>query len=551
MSKIYWGLILVFSVFYLILAVNTPLSLIVWQRYDDMLFINHAQSLTEGRWLGQFSELTLIKGPGYPFFLALNYWIGLPISFTQALLRCIAFAMLALLIVKVSKSYLLALLVFLIALWDPRILELSRILRGTIYPSQAVLVITLFSFSLFFFKKDVRRYVLPVICGLMLGWFWLTREEGIWLMPGLIFLSLYAAIRNKYQPNSVGTLLPISIIFVIFVATQLSFSYANMLSYGKFVGVDIKEKNYQAAMKSMESIRVGEQIPFLTISRAVRKEIYKISPAFSEIKEYLDPTGKASPFEKGACQFRPATCGDIGNGFILWAVRETAAKKGHYSSPENASSYFRQVHDDIQNACNANQLECETNYIPYMPPITLGQFKMVGGAFHSLWKKMSSGGKLQTASRQKVTGTKQNFRRALSFLNYPFHYPGTGVSSDDDFLSNNPGYVFSLKMRTFLHRVYSMFMPYLNVCGILAFLVSCFFVIRRADYPIIWALAAVCWISVASRSVILVLVHISSFQAITLPYMQPLFTLSKIASILSFGVLVYFSQKGCLFSRNK
>ena len=42
--------------------------------HDDRLFIELAQHLIRGEWLGPYNELTLAKGPFYSLFIAAAFW---------------------------------------------------------------------------------------------------------------------------------------------------------------------------------------------------------------------------------------------------------------------------------------------------------------------------------------------------------------------------------------------------------------------------------------------------------------------------------------------
>jgi hypothetical protein len=58
--------------------------------YDDELFLARAEALVRGEWLGNPSCFTLMKGPVYSLWLALNHYSGLPLLLSQALLYVLA-----------------------------------------------------------------------------------------------------------------------------------------------------------------------------------------------------------------------------------------------------------------------------------------------------------------------------------------------------------------------------------------------------------------------------------------------------------------------------
>jgi len=54
--------------------------------HDDTLFVGLALSILQGEWLGVYDQFTLMKGSGYPLFIALSNVLGLPLILSQELL---------------------------------------------------------------------------------------------------------------------------------------------------------------------------------------------------------------------------------------------------------------------------------------------------------------------------------------------------------------------------------------------------------------------------------------------------------------------------------
>src|SRR6185437_12376045 len=89
------------------------------------------------------------------------------------------------------------------------------------------------------------------------------------------------------------------------------------------------------------------------------------------------------------------------------------------------------------------------------------------------------------------------------------------------------------KVRAGLYAIYDILLPILLSIGVLAFFVNCYFAIRERSYTIAFVMATVCWTGIITRSVILVLIDVSSFPAMITPYLLPIYVLSVIASALS------------------
>src|SRR5258708_21645548 len=93
-----------FALLYLFVITFHPLTLLADAALDDGIFIVQGRSLTEGRWLGSFNWLTLRTGPGYPLFLAVNFWLGLPITFVHAMFFCGAVGLFSCAVKSCSRS---------------------------------------------------------------------------------------------------------------------------------------------------------------------------------------------------------------------------------------------------------------------------------------------------------------------------------------------------------------------------------------------------------------------------------------------------------------
>jgi hypothetical protein len=83
-------LFFVFSLAYLILAMNLPLSIYTSAGHDDALFWGNAYQIVEGNWLGTYNQMTLAKSSGFSLLLAINAVLGIPVTLLIALLYLLA-----------------------------------------------------------------------------------------------------------------------------------------------------------------------------------------------------------------------------------------------------------------------------------------------------------------------------------------------------------------------------------------------------------------------------------------------------------------------------
>ena len=118
-DQIFYALLALMSGLYVLLSAYTPVSIYSDSALDDELYLVNAQYLAAGNWLGTFDYRTLAKGHGYPMFLAISAWTGLPITISQAIFTCLAAAAMALVVKRLSGSRLLAFAIALLVL-EPR-----------------------------------------------------------------------------------------------------------------------------------------------------------------------------------------------------------------------------------------------------------------------------------------------------------------------------------------------------------------------------------------------------------------------------------------------
>ena len=405
------------SLLYLFVALHTPIYLIPNAGHDDGLFLALGRSIAEGRWLGSFNQFTLMKGPGYPAFLALNHWIGTPATLSHALLHVAAVLFFVVVAQQFIRSYCLSGLLFALLLFHPAPLVIFRILRDRIYFDQLLILFAALTWTLFGARSGKERAIFACLSGAALGWLWLTREEGVWILPALALLLLAGFLHARR--NGKGRELGLSVILFlgVFVATEIGFSAANWWAYGKFIGVDFKEANFERALRAMAGVRSGETKPYVPVTAATRELIYRVSPAFASLSDDLEGSIGLG-WGETSCASQPNTCGEIGAAWFMWALRDAAAKDGHYSSPSAASAFFGKLADEIEAACADGRLKCASQLISEMPALTWAQLaqRLPARSLHAVSVLLLTKPPLEMP---KGSGNRASVANSLRFLNDP------------------------------------------------------------------------------------------------------------------------------------
>src|SRR5206468_683304 len=197
--------IVAFFAFSLWLRAGHPIQALGDAAYDDLLFVRLADFIGSGQWLGPYDHLTMAKGAAYSLFMAINQRTGIPLKLAEQLMYLVASATFVTSIRRVCPSNRASVAIFaVLALnpqpWTPDVG--GRVVRENLYTSLSLLGLALA------IRICVQRpgaavtrelaasWPLLALLGLVGGLYWLTREEGSWLLPALALLALYWTAAN-------------------------------------------------------------------------------------------------------------------------------------------------------------------------------------------------------------------------------------------------------------------------------------------------------------------------------------------------------------------
>jgi hypothetical protein len=351
---------------------HLPLSILAGAGHDDAWFWKRAESIGSGAWLGEYDQHTLIKGVGYPLFLLAAHGLGLPVVTAQALLHGGAALLAAWAIYRLCARPGLAVAMLVLLQWHPAVLSWARVLRDCVVSAQVLLVFACLIHYVVSLREGRRGWGWMAGAGLVAGWFWSTREDGIWLLPGLGLL-LGAALLACRQSGLgrhrmfAGPALMLAC-FGIWPAT---ISLTNQAWYGQPLAVEVKQGGFAAAMSALQRVHVGDAVPFVPVPRQARVAIYEVSPAFARLRPVLEDP--ANPWMHSACALYASACGDYGGGWFMWALRDAVATTGGYANASTSERFYRQLAADIEQACAQARLRCESSAGGLVP--SLRQFQ--------------------------------------------------------------------------------------------------------------------------------------------------------------------------------
>ena len=245
LSKRYWSLWWLIAAASLFLRTGIPIFAIGNAAFDDALFIRQARYLGGGHWLGPFDNLTFLKGMFYPLFILISFILSIPLNVAEQAVYLASALLAARFALRVSNDRWLALSLFAVLAFNPVLFtwSLARVIREGLYLSLSFAAVVLLMEVVFPPAEPSRRRGLKygVSLGLVFGAFWLTREEGVWLLPAMAVAALIALagyFRLRWRPASswlrpVG--IPLGVACLTFALTIGSVAGLNDVKYGVFI----------------------------------------------------------------------------------------------------------------------------------------------------------------------------------------------------------------------------------------------------------------------------------------------------------------------------
>ena len=359
--------IILFAVIKQLLVANIPITPYPNQAYDDGMMVDMAIQIRAGNWLGEYTSNTLVKGPFFPFLLAVINYLGFSYIGVMNLIYTIACIYFIYTIKDLFKTKKSLFAIYLILLFNPvsyAFWTLQRVYRNGITLAQAIVVIGSL-FAMYQRREKRIRDLLPfaIIGGLTLASLWLTREDGIWILPFVVVVTLivlicilYTGLKKKTLKKKIilgkviVAILPMIILFGSINLVRL----VNYAKYGVFVYNEINDGYFGKVIKSMYSVKTDEDIQCVTVTRNKLNKIYECSETLSSIKPELEAS-------MDAWDYNDRHPGDtqVEDGWFWWALKEAGEKAGIYENAITANEFYKKVYEEIEQAKKEGKLETQ------------------------------------------------------------------------------------------------------------------------------------------------------------------------------------------------
>lgn len=357
----------------------SPVIYVFNSPHDDLMAIRQAEGILEGKWLGEWSNLTLAKPPGYALFLVLSKVLRIQpewLLWGFVLLTSYIAARGVAKILQLKSSYKTH-LVFAVLILNPVFYgqDFSRIYRTSLYTALG------FFFSAIFLhlisslvdspvKDDSNKIIsfstiLFAILGTTYGLMSITRTEGLWvlipsLIVGVLMLWRLSSLRKVGLKSIKLRKLVSGMLFMFVFATipTTLISSANLTNYGVEVIEDFYSGPFAEAMLNWQSIVPEENYPpNISITKSMRKAAYEVSPAAESLRASLEgPAGAGWKYFNCNIGF---PCDEAGS-WAPWEIRDAAVQSLGIQSEKQFLDFFTTLSTEISSACQKELLKCRS-----------------------------------------------------------------------------------------------------------------------------------------------------------------------------------------------
>ncbi|WKY44809.1 hypothetical protein Q5O14_01545 [Eubacteriaceae bacterium ES2] len=343
-----------------VLVLGLPIFAHAGAGHDDRLMIGFADSILNGDWLGQYSEMTLVKGAMFPLLLAFNRLVGIPyvLGMTALYAAACLFFIFVMKDLVASKKFLLLLLAFL--LFNPVSFAdetFFRVYRNSITAAQTLLIVGgMFGLYLNRKAKLSRMIFFALLTGISFTTFWLTREDGIWLLPFLVVAILITIIsivleNKKKQAEIVKRSLITVIPIVLMLLGTWTISAVNAHYYGVFTTNELNDDPFSKTIKMMYSIEDPVEADNVSVSREKMAMMIDVSPTLQSIEDDISES-----MDRWSWYDEDVAVREVEDGWFFWSFREAVADAGYYQNPQMAASFYEAVYDELSAAVDSGIL---------------------------------------------------------------------------------------------------------------------------------------------------------------------------------------------------
>lgn len=518
------------TLLFFLLNSNNFFNLLPNASVDDGLQFNLAHTLSKGKWLGRYGDLTLAKGISYPVYLSMLHKLNLPLWVGGTVLYSVACLAFIFAVRRLISKRIVLVGIYCLILFNPMIS--IRIYRDSIAPALGLLtlawIIGTFLVTVQTYKSKLNNrllleYLLLTTIGVVaVPIWWYLREDYFWILPFVltgaaltIAFSLYSRFKIKTNSSNwrpLVVVLAIILPFLMVLAVGSAISYKNKHNYGRYVVNDYTSADFRSAYGALTRIKDDHPNIVVPVSQSMRERAYEASPLFRSLKPCLDNQNQ------GNCEVykhNKRVPGEYEGGWFFWALRMAAKEQGYYRDAATSENFYRHLAKEINQACDNHSLECSRGARSSLaPPFstqqitpTLNSTRLAIG--YMVWRKTRPQLDPQALVIPKFASQQAEMAKYLDVRYKPEQLNSSGK--------------IKIRAQYLIGVVYTLLNPILVVISILLLLIQTY---RRWRHRSVWPALLIFWgllLLLMVRVLMIGYVNATSFWAINSLYLSSAF----------------------------
>lgn len=404
--------------------------------HDDGMMVKMAEALMNGRWLGDYTELTLVKGLFFPLFLAINGLLGIPYSISVPGFYTIACVIFVIGTKKLFKNELPLYILFTVLMFMPISFAnetFTRVYRNSLIAGQVLIIAgSLVALYLNRFGKNKIMIVWSILSGFAVASLWHSREDGIWIMPltlGVLLISGVTIFVKKElsQKEKVKKGFIVSLPIIILVFTTILISTINYGVYGVYTTNELNDSNYTKTIKLIYSVEATEAVHNVSVPRSSMEKIFAVVPSLNAIRDEIDGS-----MDRWSWYDKAAPVREVEDGWFFWSIREAVANSGYYSDAQTANNFYAQVNSELEEAFESGQLQRRTTMPSALMSPWRGEYwKELPKAFLVTLHYVTGYESLKTSVLNSIDDGRNGLRLFERVTNNLAQYPGEETKWND------------------------------------------------------------------------------------------------------------------------
>jgi hypothetical protein len=486
--------------------------------HDQLLILRYANSIVQGDWLGPYWQMTLAREPMFALFLAATSILHIPLYLALAVVYAATCVLMIMALRPLMPCCGLRFGLFVVLLFNPITYDSEEYMYGNrqcLLPFLVMLILA--SLVAFYARREQplnRQWPWGLGLGFALAAFWLTREESVWLLPAIVSAWLYLVWVIWRQPTGRRT----ARLFVVFVLPFLlwlaglgAVGFLNWRHYGVFTTNERSHPSFKAAYGSLLRVKHEKEIPYVAMPRKTRMKVYQVSPAFNELRPFLEgPLGEA--WARSSAHVTPSLAKprEIGGGWFVWAVRDAVYLSGHARTGTEAMIYYAQLAREVNEACDGGLLPAGPKHKGVFPPLRWAQIEEIGESIYTHLRYFFSFEGMKQANQPENPRTiRQRTPESVALFakltRERLSLPIQGAKNPEVRKSVNGIRIAVLEQ---IYRGYIQLMPWTSGAALMALMAASILALVCRQVPFFLVLTAGCLSSFVLLSVILSLVSV-------------------------------------------